>query len=433
LRHHYGAFPNVGRLGAYRPRSQTVHIECADREGVEYYNREGHLHLGSRFFTTWAHELTHWLDHVSTLCGQEYLILIYNAWHALSSRQQGSEHEYWRGIRLRDWERRHHRNAYYTIPGSGDATYRPDAPWATELTSGLEFDLEGRLCRDRPIMFIHFQEHHSRQLIVRQPITVAALWETTAVWSELVTEFQLLQNVPDDERMIYVQLWAREHLIRVYSKDLSLYSAPAHIMSIRTGTKDLHLTYMLAAAVTNICLNMSNRLFRRIRPPASFKQFDRKRLNGFAEHADRGYLFVVLCASGPQWEPGTTADEWINEALARCGLPDSSEILDEARERMQRLQAQAIEGRFRPVLDYLLAIGLQNFDARRREAHPGISLAQIARGAYLLPPAILNDGNVISPMPEAGRLDMSMHNPEGMVGFEHRLIDLLDNFTGACR
>jgi hypothetical protein len=429
----FGAFPNLGTLGFYRPRSQSVHLNCGDRASIEAWLHQKNLYAGATFFTTLMHEFTHWLDHVATLCGQEYLLLIFNAFHALREQDAGSEKNYWRAMSLHDWERRQNRDSYYTLYGRADDTHSYREPWTFDLTSGLEFDTMGRQDLERPILFARFGEYYTRELIVRQTITVSALWETSAVWSEILTHIGLISQLSEDEKIIEYALTRRNYLSQVYSRAFSLYSAPAHLLSVNKTTKDIIWTYHLAATLVNICLNTPRRIIKKLRHPASFSEFGQKRLNGFIQKADRGYLFAALCYNSPPADPEKSPWEWVDKALDRSGLPSSVEILDETRREMIKLDANTLAGEFGPELSYILEVGRQNFESRRKSGQVAVTLPSISEGNYFLPPAVLGDCNVINFGLKDRSLDSRRYNLDRMISFEYTLIDLLQNFSNACR
>ncbi len=427
-----GVFPNVGVLGYYRPYSQTIHIACTDQAAAAAIS-SGPPVAAHEFLTTVDHELTHWMDHTSTLCGQEYLIAIYNAAHALSRQTAGAETEYWRGMALRDFERRHNRSEYYTLLGPADAGYVAGLPWAFETRCGIEFDYAGAPNPDHPIIMVAFLDPISRALIARQPITVAALWETIAVWSEIATEREILTTLERDEARVTERLWGREHLRRAYAKGLLIYSAPTHLLSIRIGTQDIAVSYDFAAAAAHYCLNLPKAQFDSIRDPEAFSAFGDRRLNGFKAHADRGYLFTVLAGNGPLYEQGMTAQQWVNAAARASGLPDIADLSGLAADAMNELGTTLLDVDDKRYVESILEIGRHNFLRRLAESDPAVTPSRLALGVFQVPPSIFDAGGIYQSCRPPRLIPISEQTLENMVGFGHFVDKLLKNFQGACR
>jgi hypothetical protein len=110
----YGrVFPNVGRLGYYSPRSQVCTVRVADQPTYEAMREADEPLLTSwQFFSVCFHELTHWLDHVSTLWGQRNLVNVHNAFNAWLTQD---EYEFWRVVQLEAEIRRGTLQSYYTV------------------------------------------------------------------------------------------------------------------------------------------------------------------------------------------------------------------------------------------------------------------------------------------------------------------------------
>lgn len=333
-----GAFPNIGVLGYYRPHSQTVHIACASQEEASALDN-GLPVAAHQFLTTVNHELTHWLDHTSTLCGQEYLVSIYNAAHALSPQVNGAETEYWRGMALRDLE----------------------------------------------------------------------------------------------EALVTQRLWAREHIARAYAKDLLIYSAPTHLLSIRIGTQDIEDSYAFAAAAAHYCLNLPRHCFAELRSPEAFGAFGQRRLAGFQANADRGYLFAVLAGNGPPYRQGLTAQQWVNAAARASNLPSIADLSPLAMNAMNAVVPTLLEVEDKGYVESILEIGRRNFFRRLAEPDPAVTPSRLTNGLFQLPPAIFDDGGIYETCRSPNLIEIPETTLENMVAFGHYLDKLMTNFQGACR
>ena len=111
LAHQWRAFPNLSTLGSYDPFSQTVHLNSVSPDEFHAAFKGGDIGARRRVVPLLFHELTHWVDHITTLWGIEYLV---NQFNAINARKNETETELWRAVELTRITKRHHYAEYYT-------------------------------------------------------------------------------------------------------------------------------------------------------------------------------------------------------------------------------------------------------------------------------------------------------------------------------
>lgn len=421
----YGrVFPNVGTLGYYSHLSQAVTVRVADRLTYEAMRQDDKpLLSGWRFFSVCFHELTHWLDHVSTLWGQRNLVIVHNAFNAWFAQD---EYEFWRVVQLDAEIRRGTLQSYYITVDQPDAP----RPWQLGLTCGMEFDAYGRLSPERPIAFLNFFTEDGRR-ICRTPLTIASLMETAAVWAEYYALSGFLWSSDSDEFLVERNMRQRELLDRLYEPDLALYSAAVQLVAKSAGSTNAYEAYELSAALSLLCLNLPDEAFDRLVVPGDIAGPLGEREAGFRRRRDPGFAFLILAKSAPRFEKGGSVEEWLRETASRSGLPPLEDIREQARLELEELSDAVIEGPVRERALTLLQVGRHNYGARGVFAERPLSLPDLTpAGSYLLPPVVLDDGAVVHASYQQVTYPSLL--PEESVRLELRYLRTSKEFRQAC-
>jgi hypothetical protein len=220
-----------------------------------------------------------------------------------------------------------------------------------QLTMGARISPDGRPDESDPILFVRF--HEGARDIARQPVSVGSLLELRAVQAEVLAFAELTPLRPPEERRVEEVIFQRENLKLFYHPELTTYSAAAHLLSRKLpGNTDTGLVLTLGAEIAHLCLNVLPTHIAQLLPPADLKDEGDRRVRGFKQRADRGYLFACLShllVSSHAADPNATHT---TAALKAAGLPDEVAVFEDA----QRF----IESR-RPG-------NLQNVDLRRIRA-----------------------------------------------------------------
>ena len=174
------------------------------------------------------------------------------------------------------------------------ATAQPGpGQWEMMTTSGLRFNADGTPNSDDPILFVRFFDAQGE--VARQPISAGALLELRALGSEVQTYRELRKLRPPDEGLVEELLYQKQSVKLFYHPELTTYSAAAHLMSFATmGIFTTDLVMILGPRLADLALNLTPTLFNRLTPPKEL-DYGQRRLRGFRQHADRGYVFGCLC------------------------------------------------------------------------------------------------------------------------------------------
>ncbi len=255
-----------------------------------------------------------------------------------------------------------------------------------------------------------------------------ALLEVNAVWSELVVNQEILGAMSADDRMVEAAIYRRERLATLYSEDLSLYTAPAHMLAHYARIPDLTVAYEFASAVSHLVLNLSATDFQRIRLPATMHGW-RDLLPAFKRSANRGFAFGVICAHSRRWTPGTDVLEWLDDALFRAGLGSAQRIYRDAGEVMGRRAASGTG-----VLDeaerYLGEVGAAVFRARST-GDTSYTLRRSWHDNLPVPPLVDMNGDLLRIRPEL--FDVERFPVEEIGRRAARLHTWTINFLSSCR
>lgn len=423
--------PNLSTAGYYDFRSQTITVNVATADVLAAWERSSTpLYDAREYLATALHELTHWLDHTSTVWGQQYLVHLHDAHWAFERQDPG---EFWRVMRLE--------NAVQRGPASGNGFYQyvdqPDAhgsasTWQWQLSAGLEFDATGRLNEQRPIPFISFNDRASER-IVRVPITTLALLEANATWAEYVVRDQVLRTLPAPAQAVEREEVSRRAKQALYDPQLALYSAAAHLVA---NTQDLTAAfdaYRLASALSTLTLNLTPTLIQRLRVPVDVEARFGDRVGRMLANADHGFAFLLLALAAPRAAEFPDVGAWVGATVAAAGLPSLPGVQGAAARQMAQLVAQLPpDGPTRQRATALLQVGARNFATRGvAPAEPLTLTVRDAECPYVLPSVVLDDGEAV----RFGGLpivDTSLGIEES-VTWANRYFKWAYEFSAACR
>ena len=424
------SFPNASTVAEFRPHSQTIHLHNIDKES--YYSdllakRYSNIR---RDIETIIHELTHWTDLVGTVWGQEYLIGLSNSFFALGH----SEDTYWNVIELFDEDRRINLPRYYRVIQDEPHPHNRQRPWRLDISCGFEFSPDGRLNENRPLLFVRFGANPSGDLVARQPITVGTLLELCAVYSEMATAQEIFKLITDEERAVELHLWRSEKESMLYDRNMTTYTAAAHLFAVWVGTHNMDITYRYAASLANIALNMTDEHFDLIKHPNIFSKFG-NRVEAFTSSRNRGYAFAALAKNAPQYSGSSNLPDWLEETVRCSGLPDVEKIYADARNKIDGIAVADNRCRQNIRLSYLREFGLSVFDKRRMmEEAPALSVGSIVYHKMALPPMFDCNGDLFEFINDQDmRIDRQRYDALEAFENEWALREFRDNFLKGCR
>ena len=423
------SYPNLTTIAEFRPNSLTLHFHQLSRD-VYAAIAAGRAPSGSdrNHVEAVAHELTHWSDQVGSVWGQQYLISLFDAYDAIHTQREERFHKV---IELFDEERRILQPLYYRIVEKGTRPHDIQKPWRIEFSAGQEFGPDGRINPARPIFFVRFSDNETGNLVARQPITVGALLETTAMWAELLAGLASFGLLPPGERTVEQALWTRERIAPLYDPDLAVYTAPVHMLAQFSGTTDVLRAYEYGAALAHIALNLTGPLFDQLRHPGQFEPFG-DRQAAFVHARDRGYAFAVLAQHASAIDIEQPLSDWLAALLQAASLPSYDAVMHAAYAHLDVLgRGLPVRSPLDPVRDYLLEIGRARFLARSRTAFRADTFDPLGGHNGPMPPMFDANADLFFVGNEC--LDPRWFDPEGMHYAEWSLLSFTDNFLQGCR
>jgi len=386
----WNGFPNISVAGFYNPFLQLVVANSVTSSHLAQASQKSDIGEFRRSYSTILHEITHWLDHTSTLWGQRQLASLFNA---INARLSDNEHEFWRIAQHYNETRRLHLPDYYHHISEAAQLPWDGKVWQYSTSLGVEYGGDGKPREDRPILFTRFSTNDGMYLC-RVPLTMVALLEVSAVNSELLLDSSLTCALDDDQKKKFSVQVLPEYLQRIYDGRLAEYSAAAHCLANLHRTKDVYRAYSLASALSNLCLNLPDELLDSIRVPDELRD-PRGRMEQLLQLRSEGAAFMLISwhghkASNASQELGVEA--WIEEAVISAGLPRLEEIKELTLAEMKHLEEGIVEGEETDRLKNLLAIGRHNFKIRGLIGTDEPVPAMVSQDSEAkLPPVLLGD------------------------------------------
>jgi hypothetical protein len=391
-------FPNTSTEAYFDPQSQTIHLNRIS--GNDFSDAIAHRHFSMlrTYLSAMLHEITHWADLVGTLWGREYLRTVYDALRLLpETKTPGREQDFYKFIDLHDRNRRLMLSDYYRTVHPDPKAHDHIHPWGIQFSAGREFNAQGYLDDTRPILFTLFLDNPSGERIARQPIVAGALLEVNAVWSEIETSLEVISAMPVPERDLERRIFRNERLRSLYQPDLTLYTAPTHLLAQYTSTTDVIMAYELASKVSHVVLNLSEADFERITPPVMMTPWNGL-FDAFRKSRDRGFAYAVICACSSKWIDGRVIDEWLDEALATAGLGSAASIIATAHSQMKGDVVANETGLLGIAERYLLSLGERVLDIR--SANAALTPTRIENEQVPTPPMFDSNGDILSLAPK---------------------------------
>lgn len=438
-----GIFANLETLGCYDDFSQIVMIDYLDRDSLLQLQQSFKSHFTkdleaqklsflenyksiSKFYSTCVHELTHWLDHTSTLWGQKQLILIYNAIHAWTNQQ---EKDFYR-IAIANSERYRARlGEYYTEKYEPSKVNSNAEKWSYTYSSGIEFGFDGKPREDRPFICTIFL-NSDKQRIIRVPISMFALTEANATYAELKVKSQFLISLGDDG-IVERKIFEREVYQNLYNSELAIYSSATHCLANSIGITDILVAYKYTSALATFCLNLPTFLYSNLTVPPRCSHIE-GRVQALKDLADPGFAFFAIAQQAPKYQDNISIDHWLQAAIKNSGLPSLEIINDLILEQMEALKNEIIYGSYVDELINLLIVGKVNFTKRGIWGQNVLSLENLENNSILLPPIVLGDEFIVPVFPNTTihtRQNNIKQWMDDMIEIELRM----DKFVRACR
>jgi hypothetical protein len=405
-----GAFPNLEVIGKYEFFTQS--IETPKIELAEFKVAYEDMDFETRFrvLPVLAHELTHWLDHTTTLWGRNSLVRLYSAMNAHAIQEPT---EFWRIMPALSEVRQVHFAEYYTVRGP---RFDVASPWAYTFTCGQQFGQDGRLDANRPILFVRYADPSAAgkrsgmdddDLVVRVPISVASLLEVNAVVAEVMTQIELLETFDDkDQRVKFSDKILRNLAKLTSSPDLAVYFVAAQSAASLSKQQDLFQAFAIGSVLSTLSLNLPSECVTMLRIPDNFDEW-KEYIPSLLGSENRAFIFMVLATHAHGLN--TQDRDWLGQLLHKAGLPPIDKLITAWSGQMQNLLSGHFKGQYTPRLEEVLQCGSANAEKRGISGNHNTTCATVKgdASAYTALPIVLGDDHIIA-IPGGSLADYAM-------------------------
>lgn len=191
-----------------------------------------------------------------------------------------------------------------------------------------------------------------------------------------------------DQKMVEEFLLQKEYGERLYTPELSLYSAPVHLLAHYANVKNSVLAYHLGSLLALVCLNLVGSHFRKLNTPKILEVWG-ARVSAFTKTQSRPFAFMCICMNAPEWDDEKTPIDWVNSALSKSGLPSYDEILKHAVNVLKGDKAVCDRPKMAERQKYLRQLGADWLDWRREQNDTAIDYRHLSQ-AHLKTPVIID-------------------------------------------
>lgn len=419
-------FPNASTVAHFSLDAQMITLDAYSRDDLPKAMQGKDHDRAREILATVSHELTHWADLVGTLWGREYIERLY---HLYNLMPRPDEADFWRFLELHDEKRRLTFPRYYHTVVAAKAPHGMKKPWRIRFSAGREIDTLGRLDATRPILFVRFDDNETGAPLIRQPLTVGALLETTAVASEIFASFAYVRaSVPAEEQTVAFHQASASLSARLYDPDLTLYSAPVHLFAKMAGITEAAQAYHFAATLAHLCLNLTADQIGSVLLPSGMEEWQ-DLFPHFKERSDRAFVFAAVCFNLERWQSDFKLDSWIDTALLKSGLPNSDTIIATALDKMAKHEAAGSDPLLREAHQYMLELGAGVAKGRLKNSLFGPTQAQASIG---LVPAMIDSEGELFHFPGQS-FDPARFDPIAMIDRDWALDGYTRNLLTSCR
>lgn len=351
-------FPNTTVAAYYDQIHQLINISKYDFSEFESVKLSNITEDNADKISLFEHELTHWIDHTSTLWGQKNIVLLFNAINAYANQDIN---EFWR-IKLLD--KAFHQDAFYHyfsekhnhIPGNEKDR------WRYTITSGVRFTSDGKPNHEKPILFVRFASHDEIP-ISRVPISVASILETNAIKAEYDIKWRaMLLETDPAAKIIREKTLFKEIIGLLYHPDLTLYSVIAHLTANLNDENDVIKTMFTTSAIGTFVLNFPNKLYSKLKIPEIKEQLWKDRYKSFVNNKDIGATYYFLLKNLIDKNGQKSFTEQL--ILTSSELPNEDKVIELVLEEMEGNKQDLIDGPFKNMAIKILNQGIEMFKQR---------------------------------------------------------------------
>lgn len=407
----------------YSPLNQCIQYNTVSRSDYDYYISNPEMDTFGATLKIIVHELRHYLDHISTVWGQQNLVNTFNAYAARLSDKESRFHEiasFWSEVR---------RNKSLVYYYTRNESYRYNkTPWLWSISLGHRFDSKGRPSDHNPIIFTKFAAVSGKgsEFVCRVPFTIGSLLEVNAKSEEYSLEESYIRSMSKKEREEDLPLYIEGRYGFLYNQFLAEYTVAAHLTANTLRTDNFVLAYDVASSLATLSLDIPPSLLAGIKCPKIMDGLKEKH-RSLLHHQDRGYLFVCLLRNAS--DAGLAINTNIDDILAASGLPPMSKITRLSLQFLDDIPSSiTATGHLNDRLRKLLALGKEYFNRRSLDGK-GFTAFDLFKEQKNLPPMRF------SGMPEAMDgfdIKSSVNSDEDWQRFANAMRQKIDEFINVC-
>lgn len=351
-------FPVTKVSAYYDPLSQIINLSKYDKDDFVNLDLSNPTADDIDKISLFEHEFTHWLDHVSTLWGQQNLVLIYNA---LNARANEDINEFWRVKHLTTSFRGDDFYDYFTeeYKRNNDIIRNP---WRYQISSGIRFSENGKPEYNKPILFLRLNCFDDIPLL-RVPISVASILETNAINAEFSLKISLAHTIEDVvEKNLKLTEIKNEMMRILYHKEFALYTVVAHLTANLNNQTDASYAYKIASSIGTIILNLPDEVYGRMElTNVGNEEWDR-RIKEFQNIKDKGFGFYNLLKNNIDKKGQNQYS--IESLLESSGLTAKDELENLIISEMEKNKELLIDGPFKNIAIEIIEKGIAIFKIR---------------------------------------------------------------------
>lgn len=357
MNENYNIFPNAKTLGLYDPFSQLITLKTVTQDEFKKFKIEAGVTPETiKNYSLYAHEITHWLDHVSTLWGQKNLVLLYNA---LNAKATNNFDEFWRIKLYFDLCKSERHFDYYTEIYKNELIRENDL-WGHSISVGSSFDKEGKIDHDKRIFFAEFFQR-DRTKLARIPVTIASILEGRAIHNEFKVRFDIVNGIEDAFQRKFAENDLNDELFGIaFNPKLILYNAIFHLTASKLSILDSRKLLELIHDLSNVALNMPEVEYKKLK---SIKR-DEPKLSDVYEkliqQRDYGFLYYTLAENVIKPNQKTS----IEDILRSSNLSEQATFNTKVKEEMNKNLKKLIPGPFFEMGKETILKGMQIFDIK---------------------------------------------------------------------
>jgi hypothetical protein len=312
-------------------------------------------------------------------------------YNAINSRLSDDPDQFWHVVAFADNAKRLKFPRYYSHFSPGEYKW-DEKRWLWKPSVGFEFGADGKIDRNKPIIFVRFSSSDGNYLC-RVPLSVATIMESRAEFTERELEAALLSVCSDAaEQEKVIHSLKRTRYISLWNKEMAEYNAALHLVANLQGVTEASMAHILCNKLGNLSLNFPTRFFENLPTPSPLKGNTDEALS-LKKLRDPGLVFFVLCEFGSRTTV-SEPDSWLEQALNSAGLPTLKEVTNECTKEMDELNTAIVEGPEAPRLRSVLDVGRRNFS---QQGILGKSIVIDFFNDYrlLLPPVLTQDRYIV--------------------------------------